>query len=316
MENKKFLSYDAQISLLKSKGLIIEDEEDAVRLLKEYSYFNLISGYKTPFKYKNGNYKKGTKLKDIYALYQFDETLRQILMKYLLLIELHIKSLLSYAFCNTYGSDEQEYQNVLNYNYEMESLRPPINNLVNIISQKLEIYQDIPYIKHQRETYHNVPLWVLIKTFTFGNVSKMYSLQKNSVQSQIAREFDDVYPNTLTTMLNILTQFRNVCAHNERLYDFKYNKQQMRATKIHRFFHIEKTYAANMFDVIIILKYLLPTETFRKMMVEIQEALNTLCRSTHQIQRTQILAPMGFPAGWEKITDLSIQQLKIQTTIS
>ena len=47
-----FITYDQQISLLKSKHLIITDEDAAKRVLAQIGYFSLIGGYKHPFKNK------------------------------------------------------------------------------------------------------------------------------------------------------------------------------------------------------------------------------------------------------------------------
>ena len=66
-QNKPFMTYKQQITMLKEdKKLEIEDENYAIRLLKEHSYFALISGYKTPFKSKDGKYKLHTSIEDIY----------------------------------------------------------------------------------------------------------------------------------------------------------------------------------------------------------------------------------------------------------
>ena len=45
-----FITYDQQISLLKSKHIIITDEDAAKRVLAQIGYFSLIGGYKHPFK--------------------------------------------------------------------------------------------------------------------------------------------------------------------------------------------------------------------------------------------------------------------------
>ncbi|WP_293969256.1 hypothetical protein [uncultured Ruminococcus sp.] len=45
-QEKRFLTYEQQIELLKSKKLFIPDEEKAIESLKQYSYYSLISGYK------------------------------------------------------------------------------------------------------------------------------------------------------------------------------------------------------------------------------------------------------------------------------
>ena len=50
IQEKRFLTYEQQIELLKSKKLHISDEKLAVENLKQYSYYSLISGYKDIFK--------------------------------------------------------------------------------------------------------------------------------------------------------------------------------------------------------------------------------------------------------------------------
>lgn len=81
--------------------------------------------------------------------------------------------------------------------------------------------QDHTYVVHQRKVYHNVPLWVLINTLTYGQISKLYTLLPSQIQSSISKNFPHVKEKTLEQYLKILTLFRNVCAHNERLYSFR-----------------------------------------------------------------------------------------------
>lgn len=55
VSGKPFLTYEQQINkLMNEKGLIITDIENATKLLKEHSYYALISGYKQPFKAGDG----------------------------------------------------------------------------------------------------------------------------------------------------------------------------------------------------------------------------------------------------------------------
>ena len=76
------MQMDLQIQKLQNeKRLEIHDEDYAVKLLKEHSYFALISGYKEPFKDKNGLYKLHTTIEDIYKLYIFDDQLRTLFLQ-------------------------------------------------------------------------------------------------------------------------------------------------------------------------------------------------------------------------------------------
>ena len=109
--SKPFLTYNQQIKKLTDKGLMINDCDTALQLMKEHSYFALISGYKNPFKAKNGMYKPHVTLDDVFALYIFDDTLRNTILSNILKVEKHIKSLISYSFCETYGEEQQHYLN-------------------------------------------------------------------------------------------------------------------------------------------------------------------------------------------------------------
>lgn len=65
--------------------------------------------------------------------------------------------------------------------------------------------------------YGYIPLWILVKVLSFGIVSEMYSVLKDEDQQAIA----DVYgvdKNDLVTYLPILSNYRNLCAHEDIFY--------------------------------------------------------------------------------------------------
>lgn len=312
MVDKEFKSYQQQIDLLKEKNLTIIDDDETIDLLKRYSYFGLINGYKNPFKNKEGNYKNNTRIEDVYALYCFDNELRHVLLKYILEVENHIKSLLSYSFCEKYGEDESEYLNKSNY-LVCQSLKEKdeVEKLVQVLNNTLSDYKRYDYMYHQKKRHGNIPLWVLVKALTFGNISKMYSYQKSEIKSQISKEFEFVRENNLGTFLDILTSFRNVCAHNERLFDYKVKKHQISEMPLHQVMKVTKTGKRDLFAVIIVLKYLLRKELFENLVEDIENLLEDLFRKTNQIQRNQIYKCMGFPVDWERIKKVEMKEIKI-----
>lgn len=319
-EIKKFTTYEEQIKQLKKKKLIIEDEDETIRLLKEHSYFDLINGYKHPFKHSNGDYKKKTSFNDIYHLYCFDKTIRYALMERIMEVEIHIKSLLSYSFCEEFGESEQEYQDANNYNYSTQENQIGVNKLISTISDKLNRANDFSYMRHQRQEHNNIPLWVLVKALTFGNISKMYSYQKSSIQARISKEFIGVTEGDLESFLDILTRFRNVCAHNERLFDFRYKKRSIADMSLHIALRIPKkdnAYIKGKSDflaALIALKYLLNNDSFASLVDDLDNAINKLLSHTNQIQRQQLYKYMGLTDNWLDIKNIDVSNIVVKTS--
>ena len=313
MDDKKFMTYDEQIAFLENKKkLIINDKNTALSLLKQYSYFALINGYKHPFKDKNGFYKPKTSINDIYLLYCFDNHIRYLFLQRIMEVETHIKSLISYAFADKFGELETSYLDATNYNYSNIVYQSGINRSIQILTDILNDYESYPYMKHQKEQHGNIPPWVIMKALTLGNISKIYSYQQPSIQTVISKEFTGVSEGDLQAFLDLLTRFRNVCAHNERLFDYRYNKRSINNMKIHKDLNIPKKKnryikgKSDLFASLIALKYLQEKETFHKLVDNIEDAIDLLLKNTSQIQRTQLYKYMGFPENWKTIESLPL----------
>ena len=104
---KDFKTYHDQMELLKTRGLIIENEDFALEKLKENNYYNIINGYKDLFITlgTKDNFITGTTFEEIYYLYDFDRVLKNILFKEILKVENILRSLIAYNFSEKYGND-------------------------------------------------------------------------------------------------------------------------------------------------------------------------------------------------------------------
>lgn len=80
----------------------------------------------------------------------------------------------------------------------------------------------------------------MMKALTLGTVSKMYSFLSQSIQHNVSKEFQYVHESMMVQMLDLLARVRNVCAHNERLYDYRYKKGTIDNTFVHEALQIEK----------------------------------------------------------------------------
>lgn len=302
-KEKRFLTYEQQIELLKSKKLHIDNEQLAIEKLKQYSYYSLISGYKDIFKVeKNGDYKADACFEDIVSLYTFDDYLRNRFLHEIIRIEKKIKSLYSYSFCSLYGDNQNDYLNATNYNYEQ--YQDGVNKLISTIQRNLDNSEKYPYVNYNKQQYGTVPFWVIIQTLTIGNISKIFFYSRQALQSQVAREFDNIYGNHLSSMLNVLSKFRNVCAHGERLYNYKTKKSILDLpihTKIENYNPTSKN---DLFNVLICLKYLSKDSDFTSMIKTIDGMIRIMVNSLGQDYATAILNEMGFPENWKDLGTL------------
>ena len=101
MGSKTFKDLTEQISILKSRGLIINDIDMTKDILLRENYF-FVNGYRHPFLENEHKYKKGTTFEEVYSLFLFDRSLRNIIFKYLLIVENNIKYILSYKLSKKY----------------------------------------------------------------------------------------------------------------------------------------------------------------------------------------------------------------------
>ncbi|MBR6682953.1 MAG: Abi family protein [Firmicutes bacterium] len=305
---KKFLSFEDQIKYLKdNKNLLISDFSNAQLILEKYGYFSLIGGYKTPFKNPTTQkYKDGTKFEDILHLYLFDENLRALFLKHLLQIERHIRSLLSYYFTEKYGKHQQHYLSPCNFT-QNPKYKTDVNRLILTLHHLATKNSDYPYINHQRNKYHNVPLWVLVNGLTFGSLSKFYSYLTSDLQSKVAKHYTSVNRKQLEQYLSVLTKFRNVCAHNERLFSYK-TRNDIPDTLLHQKLCIEKKgtqYSCgkhDLFSLVIAFRYLLDDIDFRLFKTQLNVLIRKYLSSSSTLSPQELYDYMGFPVNWTNIT--------------
>lgn len=169
---KPFLTYAQQIQKLKDKNLVIPDEPSATAILHRYGYFALITGYKDLLKNRTTKcYLDGTTFDDIVAIYHFDEQLRELTFRYLLHIERHIRSSLSYSFCDLYGENQSAYLDKHKYDISSAFKEREVDKLIGrFLSPLITRPTKYPYIEHHKTSHHNVPLWVLVGALTFGTL--------------------------------------------------------------------------------------------------------------------------------------------------
>ncbi len=307
---KIFKTIDEQIELLQSRNLHIEDKEIAKEILLNNNYYYLINGYKDLFldkKSKTEIFHNGTTLEEIYSLYEFDRKIRIIFLEYILLIERKIDTYIAYEFSKNYG--HKNYLIPENFN-NINKNKDLINKFLNDINLEISHqYQNSnKMVVHYLDKYNYIPLWVLIRILSFGKVSKFFSFMKQKEQNSIAKKFN-IRSEALKTYLMNLGNVRNICAHDEKLYDIILTKR-IGITEYHRKLKLindklKIVYATrDLFSIVIALKLLLEKEQFKAFYTEIIESINTLEKELKTISIDNVLYKMGFPKNYKKLLKL------------
>lgn len=314
MGKKIFKTLEEQINILKDKGLVINNESDAEEVLLRENYF-FLNGYRHPFikESDNNRFIAGTSFDELYSLFQFDRRLRNIIFKNILIIENNIKSIMSYQLSKKYGYKEKEYLSVNNFNTSIEKRRQ-VNDLIGKMKRQIRTNAtQHSATQHYINNYGYIPMWVLVKVLSFGIVSELFTILKKEDQYEIV----DLYNTdieTFTNYLAILSNYRNLCAHEDILYDNRTQKIMV-DSKYHRMLKIpimdnEFIYGKNdLFALVIILKTLLKDNEVRDFVFEVKDAVDNLGCNLKTIPIDKILDRMGFPDNWMDIAELEKEEL-------
>lgn len=306
---KLFKTLDEQIEILKSKGLIIEEEEEAKEILLRENYF-FINGYRILLmnSYADKTFVIGSTFRELHSIFLFDRSFRNILFKNLLIVENQLKSVISYQLSRKYGYRDKDYLNPKNFTNDRSKARR-VKDVIDKMKRQIRVNgAHHMATMHYMNNYGYIPLWVLVKVLSFGIVCELYFILKPEDQVTIAEIFG-VTTTYLENFLPILSNYRNLCAHEDIVYEHRTEKNVLN-TPIHEKLAIprmddEYIYGKNdIFAVLIILKYLLREADFHMMMKEIEYEIEKLDGRVDSISIEKILDRMGIPKNYMEIINL------------
>ena len=314
---KPFKTYRQQLKILRNRGLKIGNGSRAIRILSSENYYSLINGYKDLFLEtdKSGKpispekYKSGSTFEEIYQLYCFDRDLRNVLIEYLLKFEKSIKTKIAYRFSEKYGQPNT-YLQMSNFSRDPEKLKDVLQLIAiisSIISDKAKYNNPI---KHYLDNHDGVPLWVLVNYLTIGNIQNFYYCLDNSLREKIAKDFSIDYSkdyrlnihitsDDLQNILKTATLFRNVCAHEERLYKYRIYSTP-KSSKIAKKLNIPGKYLenGNLFCIVSFLKLVLSKRDHKTLISKIKRLFNQYEQNFSSVNFSKVLDTMGFPNNW------------------
>ena len=279
---KPFATYQEQLDLLKSRGLIIHDEQKALLVLREISYYRL-SAYSLTLR-TNDVFHSGVCFDDIVSLYNFDDRLRLTVLRFALNVETSMGAHISYHHSEQYKP--LGYLNNQNFNDVMLHAA-----FLNRLNQKLERSSE-PAILHHRNDLNKVyPLWVAMEAMSFDMISKFYKNMKTADKKNISGTYNGnrhLYRH-VESWLHCSVNIRNIAAHGARLYNRFLPVNVMQKKEDFGKFRSNSPFAC-----IYAIFHLLPFEEQKRVFISL---LKDLFVSFPKADKSKL----GIPDSWEKI---------------
>lgn len=250
---KKATYLHEQIALLRSRGMVITDEQKAEEILLDVGYYRL-GFYAYPFEInplqqpRDHTYKPDTDFNQIVDLYYFDHDLRHILMRYISRIEVNIRTFITYTVSNYYRTDPTWFVNS----------RVVKADFRNNFEQKIySTLRQNPCIANHHHRYHNdrfAPAWKTLEFMTLGSIITLYeSLLDQNLKLQIAKHYGLNTIPLFENYLQTLKVIRNACAHGNHIFDL----QLIKAVKKGPLQHFEAEHRHDIYAVLLVLLYFL-----------------------------------------------------------
>ena len=308
MNKKEFRTLDEQISILRNKGLIIEDEDKVKDILLRENYF-FINGYRSMFYNDKRKFLPGTKFEELYSAFLFDRNLRNVLFKNLLVVENNIKSIISYQLSKKYGYKESDYLNPKNFTRDIKESRR-VDDVLNKMKRQIRINGEKHTATfHYMSKYNYVPLWILVKVLSFGLINELFGILKEEDKQEIA-ELYGMDKDTLKVYIQLLSNYRNLCAHEDIVFDHK-TQVYIDDTKYHDLLKIKQNSLGeyiqgktDLFAVVIIFKQVLQKDRFSDFMKELKMTFEVFDDNVEVITNEILYEKMGFPQNFMDIVGL------------
>ena len=211
---KHIQTFANQISILKQRGLMIADEQEAEKWLHKVSYYRM-SGYWYPLLADRQNhiFKPGSTFEQARMLYEFDSHLRHIVLSAIEPIEIAVRTQMAYVMSLVHDgywfSDASLFTNSSQHAKTLASIHDEF------------LRSDEQFVRSFRRKYSDPlpPSWITLEITSFGTMSILYqSLKPGRAKRDVAAAFG-VSDTVFVSWLHTLVYVRNICAHHARLWN-------------------------------------------------------------------------------------------------
>ena len=278
------------IGRLKTNGLSIIDEKEALRKLGIVSYFR-IAAYLRPMEDDKDthHFKPGSTLENAFALYEFDTKLRQLIFAAIQEIEIALRAKVIQHFSLTYGPF---WFMDVNLSANERLFAQNLSAIDRELERSREDFIKAHFKKYIRPAFP--PAWKTLELASLGTLSKLYyNFSDKKVKKAIAREF--ILPNheILESWIRSIAYLRNCSAHHARIWNRSLSATPQMTGKIRGSWISHTDIDSNrLYAVLCCTAYWMESINGKSHFVS---GLKNLIAKYPMVD----VAAMGFPASWE-----------------
>lgn len=211
-----------RIAHLKARGLVVTRPVVAACKIEAIGYERLRIYFLSRREVdKPGRpFRPGTTYQDIIEIYECDAKLREACFVAVGQLEILLRNSLSEILSQTYGSHPY---------FCVAAFEDPSDN-IKAIQTFLGIFEKSKdrRAKHYRDTYSEPvlpPIWTMKEFLTFGASVRIFQCLNSAIRREIGAQFGIPSDEVFTSWLEALVDLRNICAHHDRLFNRRFQKQ-------------------------------------------------------------------------------------------
>ena len=287
---KTYASPSQLVSLLRSRGLIIEDETRVKNYLKHIGYYRF-SAYLYPLltmPKETHIFKSGATFDNALDMYRFDRHLRLLMFNQIEKIEVAVRS----AIVNITSRETSNpfWMTNLTCFYDAKQF---VKTQQLIDTELAKSRED--FIEHFRTTYSEPypPAWMLAEILPLGVLTKIYeNIKSNQIRKKIAQEFSLTVP-VFMSWMTIVTVTRNNCCHHSRVWNRTFALRALTMRRMTRPWISDNVNQQKVYFSLCIIKYFLD-------IISPNNDMTSKLQSLLSDYPTIDTNAMGFPMDWKQ----------------
>jgi len=254
----------------------VRDDAAAINVIQRVGYFRLLPYFRV--RQVDKKFRPNTEFEDIHNIYLFDRKLRLLCLDAIERIEVALRASINNGVVVKFGP--HFYLN--NANFErLESFERFLAFSIN---------KGQPIIGDYFRKYNNPeapPIWMVLESVPFGQLSRLFQGLKTSIRNVIARDFG-YSEKSLVSWFRCISSLRNRCAHHERIWNARMVINPPSRARQLRELTSQQDFYARAVLMTALLRRIEPGETWRDQLKDL-------------ILPTTVITPdeMGFPPNWD-----------------